>query len=287
MDNNNHTYLFVRSVYSPDYENFKITFKNIINTFQLIISQMSSISSSISSSKSHHNIQLLLIGYIPKKKWQLLLIQLINNYIDKINIHIEFFSINKGKYVMFNYIGELLTNHQNISFASYDGILYCDHDIIFDKMYEELFTKLHTLSKEKINDKPIGLIALNQMSDIRHQVNIYDNKIVLNGAKLVYPDILTNGAIALGCFYCDANIFSMILPLEIISVYGLDDLIIINKIVANNYNPVVCLDYTVDHPMSINKKYIEWKYNMVLNIIKKKISYNESMQQSINFWNGF
>ena len=96
-------YLIVRSVFNPKQTNktiFNINFKNILNLINFIKFQ-----------NLINKPDLLLIGYSHDKEQTTLLTRIIqdksyNNYFDKITV--DFFNINKGKYVIMNKIHNYL-----------------------------------------------------------------------------------------------------------------------------------------------------------------------------------
>jgi hypothetical protein len=278
-------YLIVRSVFNPKQTNktiFNINFKNILNLINFIKFQ-----------NLINKPDLLLIGYSHDKEQTTLLTRIIqdksyNNYFDKITV--DFFNINKGKYVIMNKI------HNYLQTNIYSGLLYSDHDIIFDHFIpdtsmldNELLNKLDLTANSIINDKQIGYVALNHIGDIRHQPDIHTNNIILDeisNIKITYPDNNTFGSIASGCFYCLYDSFMKITPLTVISIYGLDDYNIIKKLVEYNYHPVVYLNYSVLHPKILdNNNYQEWKQKTVLKLLNDPdYNYNTSLIDSINFW---
>ena len=114
-------YLIVRSVFNPKYTDnriFDINFKNILNLIYFIRDQ-----------NLKNKPDLLILGYSYNKEHTNLFIKITqdisyNKYFDKITTDI--FSINRGKYVILNKIHDYLINNK------YSGLLYSDHDILFD-----------------------------------------------------------------------------------------------------------------------------------------------------------
>lgn len=267
--------LIVRAIFCPDYEQFKITFENLYN----LLNYISSIKSNIFS------LDLLVIGW-SKSNYSNYFNILNKLYRDSKlfnNIFEEIFKINYGKYKILNHVKSIANN--------YDGIFYSDHDISIDLDHYGLniFRLFYDATTTMINDKKISFIALNQKYDVRHQFNIYQNKITINKTEFVYPNLGSFGAIADGCFYIDGMEFSKMQDLELNTVYGLDDYYLLKGLYELGSIGVVAKDIFVKHPISNNFEYIEWKKNKVLNLVKnlknnKKFDYQIEIQQSNNFW---
>lgn len=231
---------------------------------------------------SDHNyeIDLLLIG------WS-------NKYADKINLYLSllkihflniykiYWKINYGKYKIFNEIQVFLKNH------NHDYMMYFDHDIHLEfnhmKIFDEAFFKIF---EEKINEELIGILYLNQTPDCRHQNSIYENSSSVLSNVICWSYDLSS--YASGAFVMPTKIFIKIDSFDLISVYGLDDYHLSLKIKSLKYHCGVLKNIYAIHPFNTCKKYSNWKYSLVKKLIENKmISYDLTVQESINFWNNY
>lgn len=259
-------YLLVRSIFCPDYQHFKKSFRGIINTADFI-------------NFVGESVDLLVIGYTKPKY---------TDHIDKIcgwksgmfnNIYTKLWRINWGKYEILNYL---------LNFCDkYKGILFMDHDIVLPLTDKTVFNKLKSVCDGCINNRKVGFTALNQVGDCRHQPNIYENQVLIDGIHVVYPNLTNYGAIASGCFFSQPQVLKNVLPLDKISVYGLDDYYICKTLVDNGFNPVVVSSIVVEHPNDSSIIYKKWKKRMVEKCISNNVKYLETIQDATNFWNGF
>lgn len=227
-----------------------------------------------------YEIDLLLIGWINKYSNEIdLYLSLLK--IHFLNIHKIYWKINYGKYKMFNEMQIFLNNHQ------YDYMMYFDHDIHLDfnhmDTFQETFFKIF---EEKIKDELIGILYLNQTPDCRHQNSIYENSLTILSNVICWSCDLSS--YASGAFVVPTKIFNAIVPFDLISVYGLDDYYLSSKIKSLGYHCAVLKNIHAIHPFNACKKYSNWKYSIVKKLIEnKKINYDLSIQESINFWNNY
>jgi hypothetical protein len=213
--------------------------------------------------------KIILIGYC-KKEFLKSVQQLIKT--NQYEIKFINFKINLGKYYIFNEIG-------NMKLPKNTLIWYMDHDIYPDKLYNNF-----QILKELINLHDIGIVAFNQKNDIRHQYNIYFNETFKLSTHLVYPEEGDYGSIALGSFVISSNKIKILCELDKLSVYGMDDYYM-NKLFSLKKLPTYVLkEYFIIHPFDKNLNYKKWKLQTIQNLIENKLSYEQSIQSSINFW---
>ncbi len=198
------------------------------------------------------------------------------------SVDTNFFYHNYGKYHIFNQLIEYVKNHH----CTYDLIIYTDHDIYFDMACTQdisLFMNLQFLKNHIIKDKHLGLIAFNQKKDNRHKKDIYENNSVFLNYHIIYPSCI--GSIASGGFMIFPEVLIQIKCFELLSVYGLDDYYLVEKLTSMNYLNVVIENLHVIHPYDNNDEYMMWKKNKIIKmIIKNDENYHQQVQESINFW---
>jgi len=253
-------FLIVRSIFAPDKTYLETTMKSIKETLNFVMN-------------TNYN-KIIFIGYskfeIHDEIKQLCELHKLINY------QIITWKVNFGKYRIINKI----FNEKN-----YNVILYFDHDIKinFDNSIYQILAKLYN---SYIEQKKIGYVALNQSIDIRHQIDIYENNLSIDNINICYPNQHNFGSISNGCFaifdYCFKEI-----SLKEISVYGFDDYYLNKEIVEKNYMCVVLKDFYVIHEFEKNMEYNNWKNKIRKYLIDNKVSYYQSMEDGINFWNNF
>lgn len=195
-----------------------------------------------------------------------------------INICTDFWKINYGKYYLFEKL------RTNTCIGNYDYLLYMDHDIYFSFDNVISFPLIFSLLTEKIENDDIGVIVPNQLEDCRHQGNIYENNHILNNMDVCYSN--TPGSIAMGCFIIKSDLFLSLDEFKLISVYGLDDIYILDKIKEKNCIAVITSNFYVVHPYSNNDIYNQWKYNNIIKMINgEEINYHRMIEESIELWN--
>lgn len=266
-------FLIVRSVFCPNDEFYKISIDALLNLFDFLEYE----------DKNNINLDLFIVGWAKKNKYSCMISKMIDlkKYIFN-NVIINMSPLNYGKYHIFNQIKDL-------ELDKYDFILYSDHDILFPLVLlsKNVLMKMSGLFTNSINNKQIGLVAFNQLEDVRHQYDIYQNRIIINDITCVYPNDECFGSIADGCFMTSASVFDVINYFDLITVYGLDDYHLIKKIHDKNMMAVVLSNIYIVHPHNDNDKYNKWKKDRILELINNKPrKYYELIQESINFWNG-
>jgi hypothetical protein len=264
--------LLVKSIFCPNKKYYDQTINSIIDMIDFVNY----------INKDNIKITCLIIGWTKFKEYNDKIINILDKYKSLfINISFDFFTINYGKYHIFNNIKKYIM-HNDIS-----TILYLDHDIQIELSDINIFHTLNNLLRHSVSDNRIGVIALNQKGDNRHQPDIYQHKQHIDNIIILHPDVLSFGSIASGAFYASADCFKIIGNLECLVVYGLDDYYLSKKIYESNYKHVVIKDMYVYHPFNDDKQYTTWKRKQVIQLISDKISYQKTVQESINFWNGF
>lgn len=282
-----YNFLIVKSIFVPTDNYLKICVQSIINLFDyLYLSQI-----------DKKDLTIMIIGWCNNKKHKLYE-EIFNKLLEKYDYKIIFvpWKLNFGKIKILNYTFDYIRNH---TIDMYCGMFYFDHDILFDLNLSSFITDvLKISSNQKINDKTIGLFSYNQTHDCRHQTTIYENTIYLNvnhndNEKIVgvYPDQNLISSIASGAFYITYDAIVELDELPLISVYTMDDYILIDKLNKKQYLSVVLRDYSVIHPYDIcdeDLSYKEWKYNMIINFINdNENNYYKTLENSINFWNKY
>jgi len=259
-------------MFCPDEYNFHITIDNLINLFDLVkISDIKSIS-----------LHFILLGWVKKDEYKNIISKLIqNNSYLFITHYIFYWPLNYGKYYLFNKIKQITNLLDNYY------IFYSDHDIVFPlPTFPKNFFTIGISVFD--NDPKIGLIALNQIDDIRHQNDIYQNNIEINNIHLIYPNDCNFGSIADGCFIVRSHAFHLIESFHLYNVYGLDDYYLVKKLYDKNYKSLVFMNIFIKHPFYYNIEYSNWKKKQILDMITgENINYYLKIQESMNFWNSF
>lgn len=257
--------LFIKSIFCPNKSFLNICIKSITN--------MNLFSSLIDVDVC----DLLIIGWI-------------GNFENKFNLFTKFYPfkfsnisyrlwhINYGKYKMLN---DMLDFCQN---KIYDYIIYSDHDIEFGFSKLNIIKKsLNSINSQTVNNKKIGLIAFNQSEDIRHQRDIYENRVIVDYIEYIYPNKIQS--IACGAFYINFNIFLELDHFEIHGVYGLDDFHLMKKLEDNGCTNLVIKDYFIIHPFNILDDYDKWKIKSICSIINnEKYNYYKMIEENHNLW---
>lgn len=256
-------FFIIKSIFSPNNEIFSSTYSSLINLYE---------------QNKLLNIKILLIGWIPDKKNRNKIIKFINNF-KHINSYIDFWDKNFGKYYLFNKINNYILNNIILS----NNILYFDHDIIIMSLFD-MINISSKLIHFKIDDHNIELVVFNQKGDSRHQIEIYNHVTNINETNVLYSKNMNIMSIGMGCFCMSIECFLLCTPMEQISVYGMDDYYICSSVLKNNFNIVITLDISVFHPFHNNKKYKKWKNEMIQKIITKNITFEESIIDSILFF---
>lgn len=273
--------LVIKSLFCPTKHYLDVTIKSIVKT---------NIYFNLLNKKNCHHISpdILFIGWINRFETDFL--SFIKNYqLMFQNIYQDFWYLNYGKYELINRVIDF-----SKKINDYDFILYMDHDVYLDFNSINLFINIKDLQKFIIDDKPLGLIAFNQTQDIRHQNDIYENKIMCNDLELVYPS--KNGAIASGSFLAHPDRFASMVYFNKLSIYGLDDYYLTERLLELNYINVVISNISIVHPFDPNYQYSVWKKNHLLKLIDRCCNdcchkctndskYSIDLQENINFWN--
>lgn len=263
--------LIVRSIFCPNYEHLQICVNNLINLFIKLDYQK----------KDKNTFTLYICGWI-KQQYIIEIANTILLYQNLFkNVITEYWSLNYGKYKIINNIIDKCND--------YDYIFYSDHDIIFKHNTNMLFYYLSEILEYRVNNKyKVGIVMLNQLEDIRHQYDIYENTVTINNNEYIYPNFGNFTSIASGCFYTSCKIFSLLDKFPFDIVYGLDDYYIIKNLYKHLYIGVVIKDYYVIHPCSKNELYNEWKKDSIKyyinNIGKKDNNYYSKIEKSMNLW---
>lgn len=255
--------LIVKSIFSPNDDIFTNTYLSLINLYKF---------------NSFFKLDIILLGWITNSDNKTKIEKLIDGN-KNINTIVDFWDINYGKYYLFNKINEYISNHK----TKYDGILYFDHDIIVMSL-DKMINISNKLLNHMLDNKNIGSIVYNQKGDSRHQLDIYEHKKCIDDEIILYSDKMNIMSIAMGCFFMSVECFMLCTPMENISVYGMDDYILCSNVIKNNFNIIVTLNISIYHPFHNDKKYIEWKNEMIKKIINKDIKYEESIIDSMLFF---
>lgn len=194
------------------------------------------------------------------------------------HITVNKWKINYGKYYLY----------ENIRIRSfdteYDYMLFLDHDIYFDFNNCIPFEHIYKLFDNDIENKKIGLISLNQKEDCRHQADIYENTAIISDIHICWSNCI--GSIATGCFIIPFKLFQDLEQFDLVTVYGFDDIYIMNKLLDKKYMSVVLKNIYAVHPFCKNHIYDNWKYNCIVKMINNDITdYHTSLEESINLWN--
>jgi hypothetical protein len=266
--------LIIKSLFCPTKHYLDVTIKSIVKTniyFNLLDKK---------NCNDHIFSDILFIGWINRFEKDFL--SFIENY--KLifeNIYQDFWYLNYGKYELINRIIDFSKKINN-----YDYILYMDHDVYLDFNSVNIFIHIKNLQKFTIDNKPLGMIAFNQTQDVRHQNDIFENKIMCDDLELVYPS--KNGAIASGAFIAQPDRFASMTHFNKLTIYGLDDYFLTGRLLELNYINVVISNISIVHPFDSNDRYSVWKKNHLLKIINVRNNdsmYSIELQESINFWN--
>ena len=262
--------LIVKTLFCPDIKQFNKSFDSTNNLINFI---------RYNSINNIYNIDILLIGWIKDDTHNIKINKLINNtniFTNKYYIRLK---INYGKYFMFKFINKYFNNH------SY--LLFLDHDIFLDSLTSSIFNVVSDIfeSNLKINNKQIGIIAINHLEDLRHQISTLDRCTVINNNKLLYSSVNNLTSIALGCFFITRDCINIFNNIDMIGVYGLDDYHIQHKINNIDYIPVLLNDFYIIHPYDDNINYKLWKVNIVDKLINNNLNFYRTVEDSINFWN--
>lgn len=213
---------------------------------QCLLNCLNSVSNLISESRCESlQIKLHLSGYFQNNRnW--LQIQNMYGTISWIEI-IPFFE-NHGKSKILN---RLITTE----IASNEWIFYLDGDIDVSPLNRTVFSKLiNSYSKIELQHK-IGLIALNQIEDCRHNPAVFaeSNQVVCLSGIHSYVFPVSPDWLAYGCFFCSSNIFTKTnLQFENVGCYGPEDTLLVNKLFKIfERRSVLSLDDKVIHPFKI------------------------------------
>lgn len=254
--------LVARSLFIPNKKYLEINLKSIQNTNEYFKNQ-----SGI--------FYLLLVGWIGNYRNEI--DNFINNF-DSVfkSIHIIYYTFNFGKYRIIQDIIKYL-NKQSVT-----NIVYLDHDVMYDTNINSDFQKIIDLFDISINGEKIGLLLYNQKNDNRHQSDIFDNHVIINNYNLIWSSL--SHSMACGAFISKKTHISQIIFNKPISVYGLDDMYLIDAIAKKKLMTLIMKDIYIDHPYDNNDKYNKWKKIIIERVINKSISYFESIHESHLFW---
>jgi hypothetical protein len=249
--------IIIKTIFCPDSDNLLSFEKSILELYYFL---------------DGNNIipqKIILIGYY-KPCFKSFFVQLLK--LREFNIEIINYSINYGKYYYFNIIG-------NMNLSNDIFVWYLDHDI-----YPSNITQLNIISDVLNDNKDIGIFALNQQGDCRHQYSAFLNFRKLGTLNLSCSEDNDYGSIALGSFFILSNKLKLFIKLRKRAVYGLDDLEIIKLLCDSKYKNYILYDKYVYHPYDLNIEYKKWKLDIVQNLLLKNISYDRSIQKAVNFW---
>lgn len=267
--------LIVKSIFAPNQKFYKDTIDSIIKldtNLTIALKKYYNLISTDSNLNSDITIELLFIGWINRFSEEL--DAFIKVYPFSFNVNVKEYYLNYGKYYMFNDLRKHITNE--------DILIYMDHDIIFPVI--DLRTMISAKNIFHHTDNEIGLISFNQKEDCRHQNDIYSNQIVLDSINLCYANSV--GSIACGCFCADAQIFKVLTDFPLLSIYGFDDIVLIQKFTEQKKKSMVFRDIYAIHPFNDVKLYNEWKKEIILDIIKDRLpDYYKQIESSVNFFN--
>lgn len=255
--------IVIRSIFCPNDHYYKVTMEGIDNMLKYFLDV---------------DVIYYFYGWVREKTHYISL----KHYLDDNGFFGDLCRINYGKLYHFSNLINLLSSGEFLLQDDFENILiYFDHDILLDGTLD------HDLLKNSISlfkNSNAGILAFNQLVDNRHQLDIYNNSFLECDLELGRSDTIYS--IALGAYIISYDCL-LSLTLSISSVYGLDDSIIIKSCIDNGYNVYVLLDYYIIHPFDTNLFYKHWKINMVSKLIENDISYMNSIESSLNFWNGF
>lgn len=254
--------LVIRTLFIPNEDYLSVNINSIKNTRDYI-------------KKQTGNYHLLLIGWSHKFNANInpLLNLCEDTFMTSSVIH---YDINYGKYRIMQDI------MQYIYKKSYSYILYVDHDILFDTKIN--ITNLLILFDHSIDNQQLGLLLFNHTTDIRHQVDIYENQKCINDHELCWSTV--KSSMACGAFITKKDFFETIKLSEPVAVYGLDDIFLIESYEKKNLKTVVLKNIYINHPHNNDEKYNKWKIEQIKQIICNNTSYIKSIQDAYSFWNG-
>lgn len=241
----------IQCLYCPDDYFLKKSIDSIISTNSLLQDNILF---------NVYNFTIYLQGYFGNDILYNKYYEIISKLDMKINIKIELKSSpNLGKSTAINNIIKSFT-------VSFPGgleekkekkyILVMDSDIIINNIdFSKLINALET-------NKKIGLIAINQKEDNRH--NNINNKILYtpDNEILLYSDKCIG--VAGGCFFIKLEIL-IEFPYPNVGIYGMDDTIYHKTLFDNNYLVVIAKNMYVTHPFDyLSIEYNNWKLNRCL-----------------------
>jgi hypothetical protein len=272
-------FLLVKSLFCPNQQYYETTVKSIvgINIFIKLLKSNLSVS-----------IDVLYIGWINShsdafdKYLQLCEPEMKLLYS---NIYKELWKINYGKYKIYNNMIDFVKLMKQTD-NDYDFIIYLDHDIYLDFDQIDLFQSVSLLENYRIDSCRLGICALNHLEDIRHQTDIYTNQYTACDFQLLRPSRV--GSIASGAFIIFPDILIELNGFDILTIYGLDDYQLDQKLITLGCINVVIGNMFAVHPFDDNIQYSAWKKNHLLRLINgesQKNNYYLEIQESINFWN--
>jgi hypothetical protein len=269
--------LIVRSIFCPDLKHLRICASNLVNLFTKLRFQK--------PDNHKYAYTLYLCGWAKKQYINDLKQAVDLSREDNIfkDIIFDLWALNYGKYKILNAVIDKC--------ESYDKFFYSDHDIIFKHRTSTLFTILDNVLNYEVKNYKVGIVMLNQLEDVRHQCDIYENVISCDGVSYIFPNFGNLTSIASGCFYADCKVFKSLSTFSVDTVYGLDDYHIIKKLYDKLLIAVVVKDYFVVHPFDDDEKYSEWKIDNVKKAINKLYgsdkngnNYYLEIEKSMNLW---
>jgi hypothetical protein len=283
-------FLLVKSLFCPNEYYYTITLKSLIKInmfFSLIKHKFNKNPTNDNQTNDDHPnnimIDIYCIGWVNNFTNHVIKF-LESNLTDIDNIDTNFFDLNYGKYHTLNQMIDYVKSH-----IVYDFVIYMDHDVYFDVNCVNDFFNLRYLIDHQINNKNLGLIALNQKKDIRHKKDIYENEENFMNYRIIFPSC--TGSIANGCFMISPNTLIQIPHFELFSIYGLDDYYLDKQLIKMNFLNVVIDNVYVIHPYDNNDKYTAWKKNKILKMINNHShshnnhdDYFQQIQDCNNFW---
>lgn len=254
--------LFVKSIFCPSNEYFISTISSIIK-ISLFIKLLK-----IDNIK----FDLYLIGWGYKFINNMeAFIKILNHNFE--NIYKEYWTINYGKYKVLNTLIDF-----NVDF---DYLIYFDHDIFFDFKSLFKFSNFLQFGLPIFENKNIGLIAFNQKQDCRHQISSYENCEYINGFTYIWSNDV--GSIATGAIIMKAKVLKSLSKFELLSVYGLDDYHLCNKLLYQGHVNMIITNIYVYHPFDNNLNYSIWKKNNIIKLINgKEVNYFQNIEESMN-----
>lgn len=280
--------IILKSIFCPTYEYMHSSMDSIESIFRFInyykLSQL-------------YKITLILFGWYKCKKYNDIFMKYIENINNDnmIRINLYFHQINYGKCWYLKKISFLL-NKNNI-----DYYLYLDHDINLT-ISNNIFNLTQIISMYNV-------VYINQYNDCRHQPDVYSCIKTIDNFKLGIPSDNSLYSLAAGCFMMNKYSFDYLSELNIISVYGLEEVLISKIFTKYNIKPILVINYYVNHPFDANILFKKWKLDLSLKVINyinnmnnidfstennihsktenniHSKFYNTTLESSINFWN--